>query len=85
MQEKILDLGLSVLPHPIYSPDFVSNDFHFLYSLQNALNDKKFSPEDQVKMFVENLKPAEFSLREINKLADKWQEMILNNSGYIIT
>ena len=87
MQEKILDLGWSVLSHPPYSPDLTSSDFHLFCSLQNALNDKKFSQEDEVKTFVENifnLKPAEFYLREINKLSNKWQEVIQNNGKYTI-
>ena len=56
------------------------------FLLYNALNDNKFS-EDQVKMFVENLlslKPGEFYLREINKLPDKWPEVIQNNGRYTI-
>ena len=38
-------------------------------------------------MFVENflsLKPAEFYLRKINNLPDKWQEVSQNNSKYTI-
>ena len=38
-------------------------------------------------MFVENflrLKPAEFYLRRINMLLDKWQEVIQNNGEYTI-
>ena len=51
MQEKILDLGWSVLPHPPYSPDLASSDFNLFHSLWNALNDKKFSQENHVKTF----------------------------------
>ena len=38
-------------------------------------------------MFVEKFlrsKPAEFYLRAINKLLDKWQDVIQNNSDYTI-
>ena len=38
-----------------------------------------------MKTFVENflsLKPAEFYLRGINKLPDKWQEAIQYNGNY---
>ena len=47
--EKILDFGWSVLFNPPYSPDFMPSDFHLFHSLQNALNDRKFS-QDQVKI-----------------------------------
>ena len=46
------------------------------------MNDEKFSQEDQVKTFVENLlssKSAEFYLRGINILFGEWQEVIQNN------
>ena len=72
-QEKILNLDWSVLPHPSYLLDIAPSDFHFFYSLQNVLNDKRFSQEDQVKRFVENFlssKPAEFYLIGINKLPE---------------
>ena len=52
-QEKILDLGWPVLPHPPYSIDLVSSDFHLFHSQQNARNEKKFS-QDLVKTFMEN-------------------------------
>ena len=83
-----MDLGWSVLSYLPYSPDLAPSDFHFFRSLQNVLKNKKFSQEEQVKTFVENFlssKPAEFYLRGINKLPDKWQqEMIQNNGEYII-
>ena len=37
-QEKFLYLGWSVLPHPPYSPDLASSDFHLFRSPQNVLN-----------------------------------------------
>ena len=57
---------------------------HLFCSVQNALDDKIW--EDQVKMSVKNfsLKPAEFYLRGINKLPNKWQGLIQNNDEYNI-
>ena len=85
--KKILDLGWSVLPQLAYSSDLVTSDFHLFYSLQNALNNNKFSQEDQVKTSVKNflsLIQAEFYLRRISKLPYKWQEAIQNYSKYTI-
>ena len=69
---KIFDLGWSV---QLYSPQLATSGFYSIYSLQNTLNDKKKSAqEDPVKMFVNNLlitKPAESDLRRIKKLPDK--------------
>ena len=83
---RISLFGWSVLHHSPYSPDFVSSNFHFFHSVQNALDDKTFSQEHQVKMFLEklSLKVAEFYLRGINNLPDKWQDVIQNNGKYTI-
>ena len=86
-REKIFDLDFSVLPHELYSPDLALSNFHIFRFLQNARNDKKFSKEDQVKMFGENFlssKPAEIYLRGIDKQLVKWQELIQNNDEYTI-
>ena len=51
------------------------------------MNIKIFSLEDRVQRFVENLlssKATEFYLKGINKLPDKWQEVIKNDGEYII-
>ena len=83
----MVDLGGSVLLHPPYSADFAPSDFHPFHSLQNDLNDQKFSQENQVKTFVENLlswKTIEFYLSGINKLPDEWQEVIKNDGKYTI-
>ncbi|GFW28594.1 histone-lysine N-methyltransferase SETMAR [Trichonephila clavipes] len=34
-QEKIFELGWSVLPHPPYSPCFSPTDYHLLFSTKN--------------------------------------------------
>ena len=47
---------------------------------------KDFFKDDQVKILIENLssKPISFYLRGINKLLDKWQEVIQNKGNYTI-
>ena len=86
-RKKILNLDWSVLFHPPYSSDLTSSDFHLFHSLQNALNDKEFSHEDQEKTLVESFlisKPSEFYLRKLKNLPNKWQEVIQNNGEYIV-
>ena len=84
-RQKILDLGWSVLPSPPYSADFTPSDFYLFHSLQNVLNEKKISLEKFVENLLENfLKPGESCLRGINKLADKWREIIQDNGEYTI-
>ena len=83
-QGNILDLGCSVLLH---KSELVPSDFQLFLFQQNAQNDKKFSQEDQMKIFVENilsLRPAVFYLSGINKVLDKWQKVIENFGKYTI-
>ena len=48
MQDKISDLGWSVLPHPPYLPDLVPSDFHlFLFSTKYSEWQKLFSRSDE--------------------------------------
>ena len=74
------NIGLSVLPHPLYSPDLAPNNIHLFSSLHNALKDSFL--KDLVKTFMQNFlwsKLAEFYLRGINRLSDKWQDKIMAN------
>ena len=85
--KKIMDFGKSVLLYTPYSTDVAPSDIHLFRSLQNPVNDKNFSQEDQVKTFMENLlglKPTEFYLRGNNKLLDKLREVNQNNGEYTI-
>lgn len=86
-QEKILELGWSVLPHPPYSPDLAPTDYHLFCSLQNFLNGKTFNSEEQVRQAVENFfqsKPTTFYKEGIDKLPGRWEKVIQNSGDYII-
>ena len=70
----MLDFGWSVLTHQPFSTDLAPSDFHLFPVLQNTLNNKKITYDDQVKPFKgisDSLKPAEFYERKINKVSDK--------------
>ena len=55
-EEKEIRFKLSCFfPHSPYSLDLAPSDFYLFSFPQNALNDKEFLKEDQVKMFVEKL------------------------------
>ena len=65
--------------HWAYSADFAPCVIYLFHSLQNVLNDKRFSQKDQVRTFVENFlssKPTEFYLSKIYELPDKRQKVI---------
>ncbi|GFW55676.1 histone-lysine N-methyltransferase SETMAR [Trichonephila clavipes] len=51
-RQKLLELGLDVLPHPPYSPDLAPSDYSLFRSLQNSLNGKNFNNDDDVKLYL---------------------------------
>ena len=83
IQEKILDFfaGLFYSNHLIHQTlHQVISIFFILYKMLRMTNFfKKIMWKPLWKTYL-SLKPAEFYLRGINKLPDKWDEVIQNNS-----
>ena len=48
-RKKLLELAWEVMLHPPYSPALAPSDYHLLRSLQNFLNGKNFSNNDDPK------------------------------------
>ncbi|CAK9801115.1 Mariner Mos1 transposase [Anthophora plagiata] len=81
---KLLELGWEVMSHPPYSPDLAPSDYHLFRSLQNFLNGKNFSNNDDlnlVQFFVN--KDRKFYERGITKLPERWQKVIEQNGRYL--
>jgi hypothetical protein len=47
------EMHWEVLPHPAYSPDLASKDFHLFDLLEGALRGKRFKADDEVKLSVQ--------------------------------
>jgi len=52
-REKLFEFSLDVLPHPPYSPDLATSDYHLFRSLQNFLDRKNFLNPDATKIHLE--------------------------------
>lgn len=48
-RQKLLQLGWDILPHPPYSPDLAPSDYYLFRSLQNFLDGKIFTTNEEVK------------------------------------
>jgi len=88
-RQKLLQqiVGWDVLPHPPYSPDLASSDFHLFRFLQNSLNSKTFASEDFIKQQLNKFlaeKDGKFYERDIMKLPGRLQKVIKQNGQYII-
>ena len=46
---KLNKLGYEVLPHPPYSPDLLTTDYHFFNYLHNFLQEKCFHNQQEVE------------------------------------
>ena len=86
-RQKIQELGWEVLPHPAYSPDVAPSDYHLFRALKHHLREMKFDDQRQLEIEVSNFfdaQPPEFWQRGIEKLPDRWAQIIDSNGEYII-
>ena len=85
-RQKLLDLGWELMPHPPYSPDLAPSDYHLFHSMQNSLNGKTFTNDDDVKSHLDQFigsRDQDFYQRGIFKLPERWQKVIAQHGNYI--
>ena len=86
-KETIQQLSWEVLTHPPYSPDLAPSDFHLFRSLSNALCGVPFNNDVELKTWLEQFsdsEPTDFYSRGIEKLVERWEEVVNNDGAYII-
>jgi histone-lysine N-methyltransferase SETMAR len=83
---ELISLGWELLPHPAYSPDLAPSDYHLFRSLQNHLNEKSFDDLNELKADVEKFfqeKPPSFYREGIEKLPERWRQVVDADGAYI--
>nr|XP_033324870.1 histone-lysine N-methyltransferase SETMAR-like [Megalopta genalis] len=86
-QQKILELGWSILPYPSCSSDLVPTDYYLFRLLQKAFDGESFKNTDQINKCVSNFfdsKYPDFYTHGIKQLPHRWQQVIDNNGDYIL-
>ena len=77
---------LGKIPHSSYSPDLAPSDHDLFQSLQNHLEETAIAMQEDVETdiceFFES-KPKELYSGGINKLFNRWKEVIDNQEKYI--
>ena len=83
-KEKIIQLGLDVVPHTLYSPDLAPTDYHLFRTLSNKRRNKQFEYEDDMEKF-KNLSLIYWTENSVKLLMNlKWQKIIEEHGGYIV-
>ena len=86
-RQKLLQLGWEVLIHPPYSPDIATSDFHLFRSLQILSMEKYFNSLEGCKTHLEQFfaqKDKKCWEDGIMKLSEKWQNVVEQNSEYVV-
>lgn len=85
-QQKLMDLGWTVIPHPPYSPDIAPTDYHLFRSLAHHLEDKYFDDEEHLKSDLDQFftaQPLSFYKDGIMALPKKWRDIVEHHGDYV--
>ena len=75
VKDTLETLGWEALPHPPYSTDIASSDYHLFRSMQSALTGEKFSSFADIKNWLDNWiasETTEFFYSGIHSLPERW-------------
>ncbi|GFX45459.1 histone-lysine N-methyltransferase SETMAR [Trichonephila clavipes] len=83
-RQKLLQLEWDTIPHPPYSPDLPPSDYYLFRSLQNFLDGKTFTSNEEVKNHLDQFfasKDQKFYERGIMLLPERWQKVLDQNDN----
>ncbi|KAG5325402.1 MOS1T transposase, partial [Pseudoatta argentina] len=78
-------LKWEVLPHPLYSPDIASSDFHLFRSMAHGLADWRFHSYEEAQKWIDSLiasKDMSFFRRGIYVLPERWEKVVSSDGQY---
>lgn len=86
VKAALQELDWEVLQHPPYSPDLAPTDYHLFRSLSNHLRGVTFNNDKDLENWLTNFfesRPGDFWRNGINKLVERWEQVINNDGDYI--
>ncbi|GFX54931.1 histone-lysine N-methyltransferase SETMAR [Trichonephila clavipes] len=86
-RQKLLQLEWNTMPHPPHSSDLAPSDYYLFRSLQNVLDGKTFTSNEEVNTHLDQFfasKDQAFYERGIMLRPERWQKVLDQNGQYII-
>ena len=87
VKAALQELEWEVLQHPLYSPDLAPTDYYLFCSLLSHMRGVTFDNEEDLKNWLNKFfdtRLRDFSWNGINKLVERWEEVVNSNREYII-
>ena len=87
VKAALQELEWEVLQHQPYFPDLAPTDYYLFRSLSNHMRGVTFGNEEDLKNWLNKFfdtRPGEFWRNGIDKLVERWEEVVNSNGEYII-
>jgi len=84
-QQKLQQLGFTVLPHPPYSPDIAPSDYFLFSPLKSVLRNKNFNSSQEITDVLNQWfasKSVDFFQKAFDLLPQRWQKCIQADGDY---
>lgn len=88
VKAALQELEWEILSHPPYSPDLAPSDYHLFRSLNNHIRNCTFDTEEGLKTWLDdffNSRTEKFWQDGIQKLVQRWEEVVDNDGEYVKT
>ena len=83
--EKLNELKIETVLHPLYSPDLSPTDYHFCQALDYFLSGKLLKNKDSPKQVLQEFfasRTSDFYQTGILKLVSRWEKCIQSKGNY---
>ena len=87
VKAALQELDWEVLQHPPYSPDLAPTDYHLFRMLSNEMRGVTFDNDKGLENWLNNFfesRSSDFWQNGINKLVDRWEQVVNTDGEYII-
>ena len=86
LKAALQELDWEILQHSPYSPDLAPTDYHIFRTLSNEMRSVTFDNDKDLENWLNNFKSgsSNFWQNDINKLVDRWKQVVNTDEEYII-